>query len=759
MARKEPPELIANVMSYGQPPLKKSEDYLKAYEGYQYSAISAIANDLASIQLKLFEVRRGGKNKAPETQEILEHEAMSTLEYVNDFSTFFDLAFATSVYLDLVGEAFWVILRENGEKGAPIEIWPLRPDWVTVVPDKKKVVAGYKYRPGGIMTQTVNIPVENMIHFKEFNPMNPYRGKGRIQSASMPIDIYNFSQEWNRNFFFNSAMPGMVFISDEKKVNAKAVERFMKDWQNKFQGRDKSHKMAFLSGGFRLEKTNMGARELDFTEQQKMLKDDILANFQVPKTILGLTENVNRANAEATTRAYMERVVTPRMIKFTGALTEFYLPMFDDKRTLFFDFVDPSPEDVETKLKVYANARQYGWMTANEIRVQENLEPLEGGDTLGKGGSSDSTDSGNTDGTTPDNNDNNNDDGNEDDKKSKGFFAKLFGGSGYQAPKYLNGRKPKFKHMMPIPARKASEIKKERFVTELATDIKALLSALYAQSQKQLPKLEPEIRKEQNEEDLWTEEAKDAFWNDFIRKAQQHEDEYKEKLIAMFKEQEIEVLANLDTLKYWNKDYRKGKIDEILFNLDRWVSFFHSNLIPFIREMIIDKGNEILDFLGISSKLDIGTDNVAKFIREQGAEKVKNINETTLRQLKEELEEGLRKEESISQLKERIQRVYVQATGHRAETIARTESLRANNFATQEAYLQSDVVKGKKWLATRDTRTREAHSDADEQVVKLNEAFTVGGEKLMYPGDPNGSAENTINCRCTQLPVIKMEDQ
>jgi hypothetical protein len=52
------------------------------------------------------------------------------------------------------------------------------------------------------------------------------------------------------------------------------------------------------------------------------------------------------------------------------------------------------------------------------------------------------------------------------------------------------------------------------------------------------------------------------------------------------------------------------------------------------------------------------------------------------------------------------------------------------------------------WNAMDDDRTRDAHADADGQEVGVDEAFDVGGEELMYPGDPAGSDENTLNCRC-----------
>lgn len=52
------------------------------------------------------------------------------------------------------------------------------------------------------------------------------------------------------------------------------------------------------------------------------------------------------------------------------------------------------------------------------------------------------------------------------------------------------------------------------------------------------------------------------------------------------------------------------------------------------------------------------------------------------------------------------------------------------------------------WNAVMDAKTRPEHAEADGQSVGLDEPFDVGGESLMYPGDPTASPGNTINCRC-----------
>jgi len=90
---------------------------------------------------------------------------------------------------------------------------------------------------------------------------------------------------------------------------------------------------------------------------------------------------------------------------------------------------------------------------------------------------------------------------------------------------------------------------------------------------------------------------------------------------------------------------------------------------------------------------------------------------------------------------------------NRSETIARTEVVRASNFGSMSAAMQAeddfDIELKKIWIRTYDSRVRDAHAKAgSHKPIPLDEKFVVGGEKLLMPGDPNGSASNTIRCRC-----------
>jgi len=114
---------------------------------------------------------------------------------------------------------------------------------------------------------------------------------------------------------------------------------------------------------------------------------------------------------------------------------------------------------------------------------------------------------------------------------------------------------------------------------------------------------------------------------------------------------------------------------------------------------------------------------------------------------------------SEADVQKRVQRYEERMLKYRAETIARTESLRMTNMANQHIY-DNAVEEGsiqaadyrRFWVNTKDTRTRDAHVSLPSMNplgVALNEPFKSTLGNIMYPHDPNASAGNTVNCRCT----------
>lgn len=175
------------------------------------------------------------------------------------------------------------------------------------------------------------------------------------------------------------------------------------------------------------------------------------------------------------------------------------------------------------------------------------------------------------------------------------------------------------------------------------------------------------------------------------------------------------------------------------------------------RTVMIEFGNRILSGLKAhkpTMRKDVNDDflvRVNDFIRVYALDRATSISGTTIDQLRSIISagtlDGLGTREIARNITQRIPTI----ANYRSNTIARTETHTASGYASEMAATETGLNLKKEWVAFIDGREREAHAEADGQVVNRDEDFTVGGEQLAYAGDPSGSAENIINCRCTIL--------
>ena len=134
-----------------------------------------------------------------------------------------------------------------------------------------------------------------------------------------------------------------------------------------------------------------------------------------------------------------------------------------------------------------------------------------------------------------------------------------------------------------------------------------------------------------------------------------------------------------------------------------------------------------------------------------------NIAQTTAKRLKTIFEDGLLRGDSVADIAKEIEGAKIFNT-KRARMIARTESTKAINLATTQAYnaAQVDGINiRKQWLSANDSLVRDTHKELNGKIVGVNEMFVVpsNGNKGLSPAN-FGEAEEDINCRCTIAPVI-----
>lgn len=130
------------------------------------------------------------------------------------------------------------------------------------------------------------------------------------------------------------------------------------------------------------------------------------------------------------------------------------------------------------------------------------------------------------------------------------------------------------------------------------------------------------------------------------------------------------------------------------------------------------------------------------------------INNTTEERVQKVIEQGQSEGWTVPKTQKNIKLVFEQwMADSRRETITETEIIKAVNTISTKFYGIIGIAEHE-WLTQEDNRVREAHQAANGQVVTVGTPFLVMGERLMFPGDPTGSPENIVGCRCVTMPVI-----
>jgi hypothetical protein len=224
--------------------------------------------------------------------------------------------------------------------------------------------------------------------------------------------------------------------------------------------------------------------------------------------------------------------------------------------------------------------------------------------------------------------------------------------------------------------------------------------------------------------------------------------------------------AILRQLVIYQRALRSNTIDAI-YSIDKY--FDDTQLSNVYAQMIEEAANEfrIDDFDQIIKAINASTwvTFVTQRIANEGGRRITQINRFTkayvLSRLRPILNQGVEDGLGIADIATAIISNIGEYAGrfarYRAERIARTEIIGTSNWAglasAQAAGIEDQVRK--RWISAFDERTRQTHIDMENHpAIGLNEKFEVpklgGGFDLMsYPGDPAGSAENVINCRCT----------
>lgn len=253
---------------------------------------------------------------------------------------------AAQQHVDLVGENALVVAHIGiGQKSIPFELWPVRPDRITPVPDPYTFLAGYVYTsPEG---EKVPLEPRECLRIVMPNPRDPYRGLGPVQSILTDIDSVKYSAQWNRAFFENSAEPGGV-VQVPTSLNDNEFERLRAQWSEDHQGVTKAHRVAILDNDAKWISNSFTQRDMQFAELRGVGRDVILEAFGFPKGMLGIVEDVNRSSMEGVEYLFERWIVEERLDRWRDMLNFELLPQYGDTgKGLEWDYDSPVASNSE----------------------------------------------------------------------------------------------------------------------------------------------------------------------------------------------------------------------------------------------------------------------------------------------------------------------------------------------------------------------------------------------------------------------------
>ncbi len=331
------------------------ETYMRCYgtHGTVFAIVNLLASSVAKPEWHLYRkapvdgrVRyTTGDHGSDQRTEVVNHAALSLLLNPNQFQTLFEFIEASQQHIDLTGECFWVLDNSNGQASFPTSMWVVSPARMEVIPSPSDYIQGYVYHgPSG---EKIPLDMSQVIHTKMANPLDPYRGVGPIQAVLAKIDGMRYADEYNRNFFLNGASPDGI-IQVDKRLSDNEWDEFTDRWRESHQGVTRSHRVALLENGMQWVPNSMTHRDMEFQQLLETMDSQIMEAFRMHKSMLGLVEDVNRANAQTAEEVFGSYHLLPRLDRLKNTLNSKLLPLFGSTGVgVEFDYDNPLPDDHE----------------------------------------------------------------------------------------------------------------------------------------------------------------------------------------------------------------------------------------------------------------------------------------------------------------------------------------------------------------------------------------------------------------------------
>lgn len=223
-----------------------------------------------------------------------------------------------------------------------------------------------------------------IIHYKEYSPLNTYYGVPDIMSAISSLHGDQLANQYNIDYFSNKAVPRYVVTLKGAKLSSEAEDKLFRFLQTSLRGQ--SHRTLYipLPGDsdtnkveFKMEPIENGVQEASFNEYRIRNREDILVAHQVPLSKIGGGDSSTIASALAQDRTFKEQVARPAQKNIEKMLNKIVREKTD---VLEIKFNELTLTDEIAQSQILERYVKTQVMTPNEARQQLGLPQREDGD-------------------------------------------------------------------------------------------------------------------------------------------------------------------------------------------------------------------------------------------------------------------------------------------------------------------------------------------------------------------------------------------
>ncbi|MDE2435558.1 MAG: phage portal protein [Sphingomonadales bacterium] len=330
-------------------------------------------NPVAQRAVRLVAEGIGGAPLAP-LNPVLERLVMAT-------SAGQSLLETLASQLLLHGNAYVQVMKDAS--GAPVELYALRPERVSVVAGPDGWPAAYAYKVG---ETTLTIPVldddasPNLIHIRTFHPADDHYGAGCLAAADRAVATHNAAAEWNRTLLENAARPSGALVydpGDSSGLSADQFARLKDELAAAYSGAVNAGRPMLLEGGLKWQPLSLTPADMDFAELKAAAARDVALAFGVPPMLLGLPGDATYSNYREANRALWRLTLLPLAGKILSALAEGLETWFPAAR-LAID-LDRVPALADDREKLWAQVGAAAFLSDAEKRAMLGLAPAPDG--------------------------------------------------------------------------------------------------------------------------------------------------------------------------------------------------------------------------------------------------------------------------------------------------------------------------------------------------------------------------------------------